>query len=102
MATGGSADQTFERPTVGERAPLFALPSVRGPMVDLASYRDRRNVIVWFSRGFTASCRPSLLTAAATPPSRTPSRLPLVRLSRFSLVRCKIKRLPRSDSFPRS
>src|SRR2546422_8575016 len=50
--------QASERPSIGERAPLFSLPSVRGPMVDLASYRQRRNVIVWFSRGFTCPfCR---------------------------------------------
>src|SRR2546425_10745223 len=50
--------QASERPSIGERAPLFSLPSVRGPVVDLASYRERRNVIVWFSRGFTCPfCR---------------------------------------------
>jgi len=58
MATLTSVEQASKRPAVGERAPGFALPSVRGPMVDLASYRERRNVIVWFSRGFTCPfCR---------------------------------------------
>jgi peroxiredoxin len=39
-------------------APIFALPSLRGAMVDLASYRGRSNVVVWFSRGFTCPfCR---------------------------------------------
>ena len=38
---------------VGERAPMFALPSIQGAMVDLAAYRGQLNVIVWFSRGFT-------------------------------------------------
>jgi len=58
MTTGATVEQTFERPSVGESAPLFALPTVRGPMVDLVSYRERRNVIVWFSRGFTCPfCR---------------------------------------------
>jgi len=39
-------------------APVFALPSLRGALVDLASYRGRRNVVVWFSRGFTCPfCR---------------------------------------------
>ena len=53
-----TVQKAAERPSVGERAPLFSLPSVRGPMVDLASYRQRRNVIVWFSRGFTCPfCR---------------------------------------------
>ena len=46
------------RPSVGGLAPVFALPSLRGSMVDLASYRGQRNVIVWFSRGFTCPfCR---------------------------------------------
>jgi peroxiredoxin len=46
------------RPTVGQQAPAFALPSLAGTMVDLASYRGRRNVVVWFSRGFTCPfCR---------------------------------------------
>src|SRR5213593_4110481 len=38
---------------VGEPAPIFALPSIQGAMVDLAAYRGRSNVIVWLSRGFT-------------------------------------------------
>src|SRR4029078_3589052 len=38
---------------VGQMAPAFSLPSLRGAVVDLASYRGRRNVVVWFSRGFT-------------------------------------------------
>jgi peroxiredoxin len=39
-------------------APAFSLPSLRGSVVDLASYRGRRNVVVWFSRGFTCPfCR---------------------------------------------
>src|SRR5207237_9315823 len=43
---------------VGDVAPPFALPSLRGAMVDLTSYRGRRNVVVWFSRGFTCPfCR---------------------------------------------
>ena len=46
------------RPTVGQLAPAFSLPSLRGAVVDLASYRGRRNVVVWFSRGFTCPfCR---------------------------------------------
>lgn len=58
MATLGSEGQPVQRPAVGEVAPVFSLPSVRGPVVDLASYRDRRNVVVWFSRGFTCPfCR---------------------------------------------
>jgi peroxiredoxin len=43
---------------VGRPAPLFTLPAVQGGTVTLNSYRGRRNVIVWFSRGFTcAFCR---------------------------------------------
>jgi len=43
---------------VGQAAPLFSLTSVQGDPVELASYRGRRNVVVWFSRGFTCPfCR---------------------------------------------
>jgi peroxiredoxin len=47
-----------ESPLVGQAAPLFSLTSVQGELVDLATYRGRRNVVVWFSRGFTCPfCR---------------------------------------------
>ena len=53
-----TAIPALERPAVGETAPLFSLPSLGGPTVDLASYRRRSNVVVWFSRGFTCPfCR---------------------------------------------
>jgi len=39
--------------SVGDAAPAFTLPSVQAGTVELAAYRGRRNVIVWFSRGFT-------------------------------------------------
>ena len=38
---------------VGEPAPLFALPSLQGPIVELAAFRGHRRVLLWFSRGFT-------------------------------------------------
>ncbi len=38
---------------VGDVAPVFALASVQGSTVELAAYRGHRNVVVWFSRGFT-------------------------------------------------
>ena len=45
-------------PAVGDPAPLFTLRSVQGPTVDLAAYRGRQHVVVWFSRGFTCPfCR---------------------------------------------
>jgi peroxiredoxin len=47
-----------EPPAVGQPAPLFSLTSVQGETVELAGYRERRNVVVWFSRGFTCPfCR---------------------------------------------
>jgi peroxiredoxin len=53
ISTSGQA-----RPAVGQLAPAFSLPSLRGAGVDLAAYRGRRNVVVWFSRGFTCPfCR---------------------------------------------
>src|SRR2546425_1155128 len=48
----------LERPSIGEMAPRFSLPSLSGAEVNLASYRGRSNVVVWFSRGFTCPfCR---------------------------------------------
>jgi peroxiredoxin len=48
----------FEPAAVGRPAPLFSLTSVQGEPVELAAYRGRRNVVVWFSRGFTCPfCR---------------------------------------------
>jgi len=48
----------LERPSIGEMAPRFSLPSLSGAEVALASYRGRSNVVVWFSRGFTCPfCR---------------------------------------------
>src|SRR2546426_2038086 len=48
----------LERPSIGEEAPRFSLPSLSGAEVNLASYRGRSNVVVWFSRGFTCPfCR---------------------------------------------
>jgi len=47
-----------EPPDVGQPAPLFSLTSVQGEPVELAAFRGRRNVVVWFSRGFTCPfCR---------------------------------------------
>src|SRR4029453_3955450 len=58
MATAESVEHTAAHPAVGARAPLFSLPSVRGPMVDLASSRAARHGVGWFSRGFTCPfCR---------------------------------------------
>lgn len=43
---------------VGQLAPLFTLPSVQGEQVELSFYQGRRNVVLWFSRGFQcAFCR---------------------------------------------
>ena len=48
----------LERPSIGEMAPRFSLPSLSGAEVNLTSYRGRSNVVVWFSRGFTCPfCR---------------------------------------------
>jgi peroxiredoxin len=53
-----TTQRLLERPAIGDAAPLFCLPSLSGATVDLASYRGRSNVVVWFSRGFTCPfCR---------------------------------------------
>jgi peroxiredoxin len=48
-------------PRVGEPAPLFSIPLLQGGRADLAGYRGRRHVVLWFSRGFTCPyCRTSM------------------------------------------
>lgn len=43
---------------VNQPAPLFELPSIQGYTVALADYQGQKNVILWFSRGFTCNfCR---------------------------------------------
>ncbi|HJR04261.1 MAG TPA: redoxin domain-containing protein [Methylomirabilota bacterium] len=54
----GAVPSVFEPAAVGRPAPLFSLTSVQSEPVELAAYRGRRNVVVWFSRGFTCPfCR---------------------------------------------
>ena len=46
---------------VGDLAPAFSVPALRGGTVQLGAYRGHRNVILWFSRGFTCPyCRTSM------------------------------------------
>jgi peroxiredoxin len=46
---------------VGDPAPSFSIPALHGPSVQLETYRGRRNVLLWFSRGFTCPyCRVSM------------------------------------------
>ena len=43
---------------VNQPAPLFELRTIQGHTVSLADYRGKKNVILWFSRGFTCNfCR---------------------------------------------
>ena len=43
---------------VGQIAPDFSLPSIQGESISLEDYRGRRNLLLWFSRGFTCNfCR---------------------------------------------
>lgn len=52
------SESDFSLLPVGQPAPRFARPSVQGPVVELAAYRERRSVLLWFSRGFQcAFCR---------------------------------------------
>ena len=45
-------------PAVGMRAPDFRLTSAKGAEVALADYREKRHVILWFSKGlFCPFCR---------------------------------------------
>jgi peroxiredoxin Q/BCP len=43
---------------VGQEAPDFSLPSIQGDTISLADYTGKRNILLWFSRGFTCNfCR---------------------------------------------
>jgi peroxiredoxin len=37
--------------TAGQPAPGFRLPSAQGPEIGLEDYRERKNLIVWFTKG---------------------------------------------------
>ena len=46
------------KPAVGYEAPDFRLTSILGDVITLANYRQKKRVILWFSRGFTCNyCR---------------------------------------------
>ncbi|MEM8859337.1 MAG: peroxiredoxin family protein [Chloroflexota bacterium] len=43
---------------VGKPAPRFSLPSIQGQSISLKDYAGKKNVLLWFSRGFTCPfCR---------------------------------------------
>ena len=79
-------------PTVGDAAPLFALRSVQGQTVDLAAYRGRVNVVLWFKL-----CAFAVRTAN----NRRPGLFgiePLVLLSGAYVFGCAFRSiLPRAD-----
>lgn len=51
---------------VGQSAPDFSLPSIQGETVTLSGYQGRRNILLWFSRGFTCNfCRGHMEDIAA-------------------------------------
>ena len=51
---------------VGQKAPDFSLPTIQGETISLADYVGKRNVLLWFSRGFTCNfCRGHMKNIAA-------------------------------------
>jgi peroxiredoxin len=51
---------------VGQKAPDFSLPSIQGKTISLDDYRGKRNILLWFSRGFTCNfCRGHMENIAA-------------------------------------
>lgn len=69
---------TTHRLAEGDAAPSFRLETVQGPVVDLAEFRGRRNVLLWFSRGFTCPfCRRYMAQLSMAYP-------------RFQSLRCEI------------
>lgn len=51
---------------VGQEAPAFSLPSIQGETISLDDYKGKRNILLWFSRGFTCNfCRGHMENIAA-------------------------------------
>ena len=51
---------------VGQEAPGFSLPSIQGETISLEDYKGKRNILLWFSRGFTCNfCRGHMENIAA-------------------------------------
>jgi putative peptide zinc metalloprotease protein len=51
---------------VGQEAPGFSLPSIQGETISLDDYKEKRNLLLWFSRGFTCNfCRGHMENIAA-------------------------------------
>jgi len=47
---------------IGDQAPRLRLPSLTGPEVGLEDYRGRKNVVVWFTKGFACVfCRRQMI-----------------------------------------
>lgn len=53
----GNLNQSIA-PILGKNAPDFSLQSIQGETIQLSKYKGNKNIILWFSRGFTCPyCR---------------------------------------------
>jgi peroxiredoxin len=76
---------------VGSRAPTFRLPSAQGGIVDLASFRGRSHVIVWFSKGFGCPfCRQQKSRLARGYPKFQSLKAELLEVTRTPVARAQL------------
>lgn len=76
---------------VGDVAPSFRLPSAQGSMVELASYRGRATVMVWFSKGFGCPfCRQQMARLPRDYPKFRALKGELLEVTRTPLTRAQL------------
>ena len=76
---------------VGQMAPAFRLPSGQGPEVALEDYRDRKNVIVWFTKGMACPfCRQQMSQLARVYPQFAARDTEIVEVTSSTLDRARV------------
>jgi peroxiredoxin len=67
---------------VGDMAPEFTLPSLQGMQIALSSYRSKRHVVLWFSRGFTCNfCRNYMQSVIDAYPAMQAANIEVIQVS---------------------
>ena len=76
---------------VGQTAPPFRLPSGQGPEVALEDYRDRKHVIVWFTKGMACPfCRQQMSQLARVHGDITARGAEIVEVTSSTLDRARV------------
>ncbi|MGH6689299.1 MAG: peroxiredoxin family protein [Gammaproteobacteria bacterium] len=76
---------------VGQMAPAFRLPSGQGPEVALGDYRDKKNVIVWFTKGMACPfCRQQMSQLARVHPQFAARDAEIVEVTSSTLDRARV------------